>query len=183
MPDHWALGQLFPIMPIHKLNELPEREGTLVDITCDSDGKVNKFIDLQDVKDTLPLHALKPGEPYYLGIFLVGAYQDIMGDLHNLFGRVNEVHVFLDEDEEDGWYIEEEIAGSPIGEVLAMTQWESSDLGRMMKQQIDAAIKGDRLKPNEAMRLLDGYEKSLRGYTYLNFSATSTDANGQRVKP
>lgn len=182
MPDHWALGQLFPIMPIHKLNELPERQGTLVDITCDSDGKVNKFIDLQDVKDTLPLHALKPGEPYYLGIFMVGAYQDIMGDLHNLFGRVNEVHVFLDEDEEDGWYIEEEIAGSPIGEVLAMTQWESSDLGRMMKQQIDAAIKGDRLKPNEAMRLLDGYEKSLRGTTYLDFSAISVNTNGKDKK-
>ena len=182
MPDHWALGQLFPIMPIHKLNELPERQGTLVDITCDSDGKVNKFIDLQDVKDTLPLHALKPGEPYYLGIFMVGAYQDIMGDLHNLFGRVNEVHVFLDEDEEDGWYIEEEIAGSPIGEVLAMTQWESSDLGRMMKQQIDAAIKGDRLKPNEAMRLLDGYEKSLRGTTYLDFTATNVNANGNGTK-
>ena len=105
-----------------------------------------------------------------------------MGDLHNLFGRVNEVHVFLDEDEEDGWYIEEEIAGSPIGEVLAMTQWESSDLGRMMKQQIDAAIKGDRLKPNEAMRLLDGYEKSLRGTTYLDFSAVSVNANGKDKK-
>lgn len=178
MPDHWALGQLFPIMPIHKLNLLPEREGTLVDITCDSDGKVNQFIDLQDVKDTLPLHALRPGEPYYLGIFLVGAYQDIMGDLHNLFGRVNEVHVFLDEDEEGGWYIEEEIEGSPIGEVLAMTQWHSNDLARMMKQQIDAAIKGDRLKPNEAMRLLDGYEKSLRGYTYLNFSAANVNNAG-----
>ncbi len=101
-------------MPIHRLNESPERNATLVDITCDSDGKINKFIDLQDVKDTLPLHALDPGEPYYLGLFLVGAYQDIMGDLHNLFGRVTEVHVFLDEDEDSGYYIEEIIEGSTI---------------------------------------------------------------------
>ncbi len=124
--DHWALGQLFPVMPIHKLDQYPDRQATLVDITCDSDGKVSKFIDLQDVRDTLPLHRLQPGEPYYLGFFLMGAYQDIMGDLHNLFGRVNEAHVFLDEDETSGWYIEETIAGSTIGEVLALTQWDNS---------------------------------------------------------
>lgn len=167
--DHWALGQLFPIMPIHRLDTAPERSGTLVDITCDSDGKINKFIDLQDIKDTLPLHALIPGEPYYLGIFLVGAYQDIMGDLHNLFGRVNEVHVFLDEDEDSGYYIEETIAGSTIAQVLALTQWHRPELARLMKAQVDAAIKSDRLKPNEAMKLLASYERSLEGYTYLNF--------------
>src|SRR6266545_3574937 len=103
--DHWALGQLFPIMPIHRLGERPSREATLVDITCDSDGQINKFIDLRGVRDTLPIHSLIPNgqgngnEPYYLGFFLMGAYQDIMGDLHNLFGRVNEVHVFLEPDE------------------------------------------------------------------------------------
>ena len=107
--DHWALGQLFPIMPIHRLNTQPERNVTMVDITCDSDGKISKFIDLQDVRETLPLHRIIPGEMYYLGVFMVGAYQDIMGDLHNLFGRVTEVHVFLDPDEESGWYIEEVI--------------------------------------------------------------------------
>lgn len=165
--DHWALGQLFPIMPIHRLNERPERAATLVDITCDSDGKINKFIDFKDVKRTLPLHAIKAGEPYYLGIFLVGAYQDIMGDLHNLFGRVNEVHVFLDEDEEGGYYIEEEIAGSSISQVLALTQWETPELQRLMKAQVDAAIKSDRVKPNEGMKMLAAYEKSLGGYTYL----------------
>jgi arginine decarboxylase len=168
--DHWALGQLFPVMPIHHLETYPERQGTLVDITCDSDGKVSKFIDLQDVKDTLPLHKLRPGEPYYLGFFLMGAYQDIMGDLHNLFGRVNEAHVFLDEDEEYGWYIEETIEGSTIGEVLTMTQWDQNELGRLMKSQVDAAIKGDRLKPNEAMKLLASYEKAMKGYTYLQFN-------------
>jgi arginine decarboxylase len=166
--DHWALGQLFPVMPIHKLNTPPERNGTIVDITCDSDGKVSKFIDLNDVKETLPLHRYQPGEPYYIGIFLMGAYQDIMGDLHNLFGRVNEAHVFLDSDEESGFYIEETIEGSTIGEVLTMTQWDKNELIRLVKAQVDAAIKSDRLKPNEAMRLLANYEKSLKGYTYLH---------------
>ncbi len=167
--DHWALGQLFPIMPIHHLDQPPDRNGTLVDITCDSDGKVSRFIDLQDVKETLPLHRIRPGEPYYLGFFLMGAYQDIMGDLHNLFGRVNEVHVFLDEDEDSGWYIEEVIEGSTVGSVLTMTQWDQPELIRLVKAQVDAAIKSDRMKPSEAMRLLSEYERGLKGYTYLNF--------------
>jgi arginine decarboxylase len=167
--DHWALGQLFPIMPIHRLDEPPDRNGTLVDITCDSDGKVNRFIDLQDVKETLPLHRIRPGEPYYLGFFLMGAYQDIMGDLHNLFGRVNEVHIFLDDDEDSGWYIEEVIEGSTVGSVLTMTQWDQPELIRLVKAQVDAAIKSNRLKPNEAMRVLNEYERGLKGYTYLNF--------------
>jgi arginine decarboxylase len=167
--DHWALGQLFPIMPIHKLQYPPDRNGTLVDITCDSDGKVSKFIDLQDVKETLPLHRINNGEPYYLGFFLMGAYQDIMGDLHNLFGRVNEVHIFLDEDEDSGWYIEEVIEGSTVISVLSMTQWDQNELVRLVKGQVDAAIKSDRLKPNEAMRILNDYERGLGGYTYLNF--------------
>jgi arginine decarboxylase len=112
-------GKLFPIMPVSRLNERPTREATLVDITCDSDGQINKFIDLRDVRDTLPLHnseLQRPGkqEPYYIGFFLMGAYQDIMGDLHNLFGRVNEVHVFLEPDEPTGYYVEEIIEGSTI---------------------------------------------------------------------
>ena len=167
--DHWALGQLFPIMPIHHLEQPPDRNGILADITCDSDGKVSKFIDLQDVKETLSLHRIRPGETYYLGFFLMGAYQDIMGDLHNLFGRANEVHVFLDEDEESGWYIEETIEGSTVGSVLSMTQWDQHELIRLVKAQVDAVIKSDRLKPNEAMRLLNEYERALKGYTYLNF--------------
>jgi arginine decarboxylase len=168
--DHWALGQLFPIMPIHRLTEAPERNGTIVDITCDSDGKVSKFIDLLDVRDTLPLHRINPGEIYYLGVFMVGAYQDIMGDLHNLFGRVTEVHVFLDPDEESGWYIEEVIEGSTIGEVLAMTQWDKVELMRLLKTQVDAAIKTDRMKPNDAMKLLSDYERLLQEYTYLSLN-------------
>jgi arginine decarboxylase len=174
--DHWALGQLFPIMPIHRLNTPPDRHGMIVDITCDSDGKVSKFTDLQDVRDTIPLHRIVPGEMYYLGVFMVGAYQDIMGDLHNLFGRVTEVHIFLDPDEESGWYIEEVIGGSTIGEVLAMTQWDKVELMRLLKTQVDDAIKTDRLKPNDAMRLLDDYERLLQEYTYLSL-------NGVKLPP
>src|SRR5437660_1862401 len=170
--DHWALGQLFPIMPIHRLTTPPDRNGMIVDITCDSDGKIAKFIDLQDVKETLPLHRISPGEMYYIGVFMVGAYQDIMGDLHNLFGRVTEVHVFLDPDEESGWYIEEVIEGSTIGEVLAMTQWDKVELMRLLKSQIDSAIKTDRLKPNDAMKLLSDYERLLQEYTYLSLNGT-----------
>jgi arginine decarboxylase len=170
--DHWALGQLFPIMPIHRLTMPPDRQGTIVDITCDSDGKVSKFTDLQDVRDTLPLHRVIPGEIYYLGVFMVGAYQDIMGDLHNLFGRCTEVHIFLDPDEESGWYIEEVIEGSTIGEVLAMTQWDKIELMRLLKTQVDEAIKTDFLKPNDAMRLLADYERLLQEYTYLSLNGT-----------
>lgn len=173
--DHWALGHLFPIMPLSRLNERPTREATLVDITCDSDGQVNKFIDLRDVRDTLALHALNRKndnglvEPYYLGFFLMGAYQDIMGDLHNLFGRVNEVHVFLDPDEPAGYYIEEIIEGSTIVQTLASVQYDENELKRQMKAQIDEAIKSDRMKPSEGMRLLDDYERGLKAYTYLSF--------------
>jgi arginine decarboxylase len=172
--DHWALDQLFPIMPVSRLNERPTREGTLVDITCDSDGQVNRFIDLRDVRDTLPLHRLNNNgnglpEPYYLGFFLMGAYQDIMGDLHNLFGRVNEVHVFLEPDEPAGYYVEEIIEGSTIVQCLASVQYDENELKRQMKAQVDEAIKSDRMKPSEAMRLLDDYERGLKEYTYLSF--------------
>jgi arginine decarboxylase len=171
--DHWALDQLFPIMPLCRLEEPPTREATLIDITCDSDGHIDRFIDLRDVKATLRLHQLRERpdgrpEPYYLGIFLMGAYQDIMGDLHNLFGRVNEMHVFLDPDEPCGYYVEEVINGSTVGEALAAVQYNETELKRQMKAQIDAAIKSDRLKPSEAMRLLGDYERGLKEYTYLD---------------
>ena len=172
--DHWALDQLFPIMPITRLDERPTHEATLVDITCDSDGQVNKFIDFRDVRDTLPLHQLNINgdgqlEPYRLGFFLMGAYQDIMGDLHNLFGRVNEVHVFLEPDEPAGYYIEEIIEGNTIVQTLAAVQYDENELKRQMKSQMDEAIKSDRMKPSEAMRLLDDYERGLKAYTYLSF--------------
>ncbi|HZF02620.1 MAG TPA: biosynthetic arginine decarboxylase [Methylomirabilota bacterium] len=178
--DHWALGQLFPIMPVGRLNERPTHEATLVDITCDSDGQINKFIDFRDVRDTLPLHELQTNgngngnsngkpDPYFIGFFLMGAYQDIMGDLHNLFGRVNEVHVFLEPDEPSGYYIEEIIEGATIVQSLAAVQYDENELKRQMKAQMDEAIKSDRMKPSEAMRLLDDYERGLKEYTYLSF--------------
>ena len=170
--DHWGFGQLFPIMPLHRLKERPTERGTLVDITCDSDGKVSKFIShYEEGVETLPLHKLT-NEPYYLGFFLTAAYQDIMGDLHNLFGRVNEAHVFLDEDEETGYYIEETIEGTTMGRVLGLVQYDAKELARRMKKQFDRAIKADRLRPSEGMRLLNEYEKGLKDYTYLDLESS-----------
>ncbi|QYM80425.1 biosynthetic arginine decarboxylase [Horticoccus luteus] len=175
--DHWALKQLFPIAPIHRLDEKPSVKAILVDITCDSDGKISSFIDLQDVKDYLTLHPLN-GKPYYLGIFLTGAYQDIMGDLHNLFGRVNEVHVFLEEDEPNGFYIEEALSGSRIADVIEGVQYQQEDLCRKMKAQIDAATRKDMVKPREGVRLLELYESQMLNKTYLHIEPK----NGRKKK-
>ena len=168
MPDHWAIQHLFPIVPIHRHDEQPVKDATLVDITCDSDGKVCKFIDLRDIKDTLPLHTIKGMEPYYLGFFLMGAYQDIMGDLHNLFGRVNEVHVFLDETEPGGYYIEEVIRGNTIAGVLSWIQYSATDLEKKMKEQIEAKVREGLIKPREGVELQNFYEEVLHGYTYMD---------------
>ncbi|MBI3556388.1 MAG: biosynthetic arginine decarboxylase [Deltaproteobacteria bacterium] len=169
-PDHWAIQHLFPIAPLHRLNEEPSRHSTLVDITCDSDGKVDKFIDLKDVKDTLPLHTLN-GQPYYLGMFLMGAYQDIMGDVHNLFGRVNEVHVFEDAEEPGGYYIEETITGHTVGGILSTIQYSPAELAKMVKLSIDAQVKSGALKPREGVDLLNDYEQRLNEYTYIDSSS------------
>jgi len=131
---------------LQRLNESTDADATLVDITCDSEGKVSAFADVEDVRPTLRLHELKAKQPYYLGIFLVGAYLDIMGDLHNLFGRVNEVHVFLEDDEEDGFYIEDSIEG--------FTQYDGQIMTRMMKKQIDRATKADLIKHPEGTWIL-----------------------------
>jgi len=170
--DHWAFNQLFPIAPVHRLKERPSVNAILVDITCDSDGQIARFIDLEDVKDFIALHPLD-GNPYYLGVFLTGAYQDIMGDLHNLFGRVNEVHVFLEDDEDDGFYIEESISGSSVSEVIEFIQYKENDLARAMKKKIDRATKDDLVKPREGTRLLDFYVGLLRGKTYLTIDPES----------
>lgn len=167
MLDHWAIGQLFPIAPIHRLTEKPTVETTLVDITCDSDGKVSDFVDFEDVRKTLALHELHPREPYYLGTFLVGAYQDIIGDLHNLFGRVDEAHVFLEEDEADGFYLEEAISGYSVEKILAMIQYDAENLCRMMKRRIDHETKADKVRPREGIAMLALYEKLIKARTYL----------------
>ncbi len=180
MPDHWAIQHLFPICPIHRLDEEPTRQATLVDITCDSDGKVNKFIDLRDIKDTLPLHNLKSTENYYLGMFLMGAYQDIMGDLHNLFGRVNEVHVFLDDTEPGGYYIEEVIRGNNIASVLSWIQYSATDLEKRVKEQIDARVREGLMKPKEGVELQNFYEKVLHGYTYVDSTESQPAMHASR---
>ena len=164
--DNWAIGQLFPIIPIHRLNEEPSNRACLVDITCDSEGKIDEFVDAQEGRYSLPVHPIGRN-PYYLGIFVIGAYQDIMGDQHNLFGRTNEVHVFLDPDEECGFYVEEVIRGSTVEQVLQNTQYDPNDLVRRFKAVVDAAIKDDRIKPTLGMKLLDDYKKALSDYTYL----------------
>jgi len=171
--DHWAIGQLFPIMPLQRLNVAPTREATLVDITCDSDGTVRKFIDLEDVRDTLKLHVLeksgKKAKPYHLGFFLMGAYQDVMGDQHNLFGRVNEIRVFLDPDEPDGYSIGETVGGDSICDTLVAMQYDRQELTRQMKRQIDGAIKSGHVQPSEGVQMLNDYERRLDDYTYLSF--------------
>jgi arginine decarboxylase len=168
MPDHWAIQQLFPVMPVHRLDEEPARTATLVDITCDSDGKVCKFVDLRDVKDTIKLHALKDREAYYVGFFLTGAYQDIMGDLHNLFGKVNEVHVFLDETEPGGYYVEEVIKGNNIASVLSWIQYSPAHIEQEIKSLIDRKVREGLIKPREGVELQNFYENVLQGYTYID---------------
>jgi arginine decarboxylase len=164
-PDSWAVDQLFPVMPIHRLGEEPTRKAILADITCDSDGKIDKFIDLRDVKDVLDLHPLKETEPYYLAIFLVGAYQEILGDLHNLFGDTNAVHVSLDED--GGYSIDHVIEGDTVTEVLSYVQFSKADLVRRVRRATELAMKEGRMTVAEAAKMVNAYQSGLDGYTYL----------------
>ena len=167
-PDHWAFDQLFPIVPVHRLEEPPTRDCTIVDITCDSDGKIDRFIEADGVDETLSLHALRPNESYFLGMFLTGAYQDVMGDMHNLFGRVNEVHVFVDDDDPEDFYLEEVIPGDTVDQVLSRLQHDPTDLMRRVKAALDAKAKEGAIRPKEAVQLSDFYERVMRGYTYLS---------------
>ncbi len=180
LPDSWAIGQLFPIMPLHRLDEEPTRRASLVDITCDSDGKVTNFACHRSAGGTLPVHPLD-GNPYYLGFFLMGAYQATMGDIHNLFGRVNEVHVFKDEAEEKGYYIEETIQGQTVRDVLSSIQYSDFELVRMIKEAADLRVKAGALKPREAADLVDRYEAVLSEYTYVDHLPTA-DENKPGVK-
>lgn len=163
-PDSWAVDQLFPIVPIHRLDERPTRRAILADITCDSDGKVDRFIDLHDVKDGLELHELN-GEPYYLGFFLMGAYQEILGDLHNLFGDTNAVHVTLTG---KGIYkVEHVVEGDTVTEVLEYVQYSRRSLVKSMRQAAEEAVQDGRLSMEEAGRIIQAYINGLEGYTYL----------------
>ena len=163
-PDCWAIDQLFPIMPIHRLGEEPTQRGILADLTCDSDGKIDRFIDLRDVKSVLELHPHKPGEPYYLGMFLNGAYQEVMGNLHNLFGDTNTVHIQLTP---KGYQIEHVVKGDTMSEVVAYVQYDSEDMVESIRQRCEKALEENRITLAESQRLLQTYEQSLRRYTYL----------------
>ncbi len=164
IPDSWAIKQLFPIMPIHRLNERPTRHAVLGDITCDSDGKIDQFIDRRDVKRTLPLHSLD-GSPYYLGVFLVGAYQEILGDLHNLLGDTHAVHVSLDAN--DAVVLDAVIKGDSVREVLDYVEFDAAVLMAKLRTDVEAAVRAGRLDYEASGRLLRFYEDGLRGYTYL----------------
>ncbi|MBW4638675.1 MAG: biosynthetic arginine decarboxylase [Gloeocapsa sp. UFS-A4-WI-NPMV-4B04] len=164
-PDCWAIDQLFPIMPIHKLDQEPTQRGILADLTCDSDGKIDQFIDLRDVKSVLELHPFKPGEPYYLGMFLNGAYQEIMGNLHNLFGDTNAVHIHLTP---KGYQIEHVVKGDTMTEVVGYVQYDVEDLVESIRKRTEQALQDKQITLAESQRLLQTYEQSLSRYTYLS---------------
>lgn len=164
MPDSWAIKQLFPIMPIHRLLEAPTRRAVLGDITCDSDGKIDQFIDLRDVRNTLELHTYD-GRPYYLGAFLLGAYQEILGDLHNLFGDTNAVHVSVDENGD--YSIDHVIKGDTVREVLAYVQYSAEELTARLRKDVEKAVRAGKISLAESRQLLRFYESGLDGYTYL----------------
>ncbi len=171
VPDHWAIDQLFPIIPIHKLNEVPTDTATLVDITCDSDGVVDKFVDLHDVKEVLEVHDLKPNEPYYLALMLIGAYQEVMGNFHNLFGTTNEAHVHVSG--EGDYHISRIIPGSQVGDMLSFAKYENDFLQDGFRTLLNRQIKKGKLTEEQADRLVEDYEGYYNGYTYL-------DTNGNR---
>ncbi|WP_281513214.1 biosynthetic arginine decarboxylase, partial [Bacteroides acidifaciens] len=164
LPDSWAIDQIFPIMPIQRLDEKPERSATLQDITCDSDGKIANFISTRNVAHYLPVHALKKTEPYYVAVFLVGAYQEILGDMHNLFGDTNAVHVAVNE---KGYNIEQIIDGETVAEVLDYVQYNPKKLVRTLETWVTKSVKEGKISLEEGKEFLSNYRSGLYGYTYL----------------
>ncbi|HXM47297.1 MAG TPA: biosynthetic arginine decarboxylase [Pyrinomonadaceae bacterium] len=171
LPDHWALDQLFPIVPIQKLNKPPTEFATLCDITCDSDGVVDKFVDLHDVKHVLELHKIDPDEPYYVGFMLVGAYQEVMGNNHNLFGTPNEAQIHIDE---DGYLIKKVIRGTTVGEAVGRARYERGLLHDGFRRQVTQRIKNDELSEAEGAELVNFYESRFDAYTYITLNGNRT---------
>ncbi|MEI6790251.1 MAG: arginine decarboxylase, partial [Myxococcaceae bacterium] len=164
LPDSWAVGHLFPLAPLHRLAEEHTRVAFIADLTCDSDGKLDQFIDLEDVKPTIRLHH-PDGKPYYLGAFLVGAYQEILGDLHNLFGDTNAVHVSL---RADGKYrLDHVVQGDTVSEVLSYVEYDRLDLLKRVRNMAETAVRDGRMTFEESAKLMRRYEEGLSGYTYL----------------
>ena len=165
LPDSWAIGQLFPIMPVHRLGERPTRNAVLADITCDSDGKIDRFVSLRETKRTLEVHELRAGEDYYLAAFLVGAYQETLGDLHNLFGDTHVVHIRLLD--EGGWWLEETVKGDTALQVLGYMEYDTDELYPRLARDCERAVRENRLTLPESQRLKRFYEAELQGYAYL----------------
>jgi arginine decarboxylase len=165
IPDAWAIDQLFPIMPIHRLREKPTRRATLADLTCDSDGRIARFVDRHDVEQTLPLHEPKPDERYYLAAFLVGAYQETLGDLHNLFGDTHVV--FIGHDEQGQWSIEHVVEGDSVQEVLGYLQYDVEKLYRDLRRNCEQSVRAGDMTVAQSRALLESYRQGLSGYTYL----------------
>jgi arginine decarboxylase len=175
LPDHWALGQLFPIVPIQKLNKAPTEFATLCDITCDSDGVVDKFVDLHDVKHVLELHTIDPDEPYYVAFMLVGAYQEVMGNNHNLFGSPNEAQIHVDD---EGYLIKKVIRGTTVGEAAGRARYERGLLHDGFRRQVAQRIKENELTEAEGSELVNFYESRFDGYTYI--TSNGNQSKGRR---
>jgi arginine decarboxylase len=165
--DTWAIGQVLPIVPVSRLQEKPEVRCSIVDITCDSDGKLSKYIEGTEISDNIPMHTLRKGEDYFVGMFLTGAYQDVMGDMHNLFGRLTEVHIYCHDDEPGDFYIEEVVPGTAAEKVLETMQYNTDFMAKTVKKCIDREVRKGRIAPREGVRWTDYYEKCLAGSTYL----------------
>jgi len=164
MPDSWAIDQIFPIMPIQRLDEKPSRAATIQDITCDSDGKIDNFISTKNLSYYLPVHSIKSREPYYFGVFLIGAYQEILGDLHNLFGDTNAVHVSVND---EGYEIDQIIDGETVAEVLDYVQYNAKKMVRAVETWVTSSVKSNRISAEEGKEFLSNYRSGLYGYTYL----------------
>ncbi|WP_411360393.1 biosynthetic arginine decarboxylase [Pseudidiomarina salilacus] len=165
--DTWAIGQVLPIVPVSRLNERPEVRCSIVDITCDSDGKLSKYIEGTEISDNIPMHTLHKDQDYYVGMFLTGAYQDVMGDMHNLFGRLTEVHIYCHDDEPGDFYIEEVVPGTSAEKVLETMQYNTDFMAKTVKKFIDREVRKGHIAPREGVRWTDYYEKCLAGSTYL----------------
>lgn len=172
--DSWAIGQLLPIVPLQRLNEIATENCTIADITCDSDGKIENFIQCKHDEEVFKLHSFEPGNPYYIGLFLTGAYQDVMGDNHNLFGRLNEIHIYRDPQSEQGFYIEEFIPGSSKSMVLSTMQYHDRVMSEKVMAQLEQQMQQQKLNHREAKEILKEYNQSLNQYTYLNTASWET---------
>lgn len=181
LPDAWAIGHLFPVMPVHRLDEAPTEQAILADITCDSDGKLDTFIDIHGVKRVLELHEVRPCEPYYLGAFLVGAYQETLGDLHNLFGDTNVVSVRINE---DGTYdLIRELEGDSVSDVLSYVEFEPKQVLENFRKVAEQGVREGKISPQERFMIMRAFERGLRGYTYLNVARNCDHAECRAAGP